>query len=90
MTIVTANRLGDGRVIYVGADQAPVDHITDALVLDEADADPALAAARARPDIYVNPYLVETVDHTPSGRDRLKESIRAAGPTVGNSLERPA
>jgi hypothetical protein len=90
MRIVTANRFDSGRVVYVGADQLPVDHITDALVLDESEADPVLAAARARPDIFVNPYLVETVDHTPSGRDRLKESIRAAGPTVGNSLERPA
>ncbi|GLK47088.1 hypothetical protein GCM10017620_00610 [Brevundimonas intermedia] len=88
MKIVTANRLSDGRVIYAGVDNQPVDRLEQAAVLDETTAAIVLADAAARPDIFVNPYLVEVQDHTPSGRDRLKERIRATGPTVGNSLVR--
>ena len=39
MKIVTANRLSDGRVIYAGVDNQPVEHIDQASVLD----DPAAA-----------------------------------------------
>ncbi|TFW12556.1 DUF2849 domain-containing protein [Brevundimonas intermedia] len=88
MKIVTANRLSDGRVIYAGADNQPVEQLAQASVLDEATAEVVLAEVAARPDVFVNPYLVEVQDHTPSGRDRLKERIRATGPTVGNSLVR--
>lgn len=87
MRLITANRLSDGRVIYVGANDDPVEAMTEAEFFDETGADAALARAAARPDIFVNPYLVEVRDQTPSGRDRLKETIRATGPTVGHSLD---
>ena len=55
-------------------------------------ADAALIAAASQPGTFVNAYLVEVTGHTPAppefiGRDRLKETIRSAGPTVGNSLK---
>lgn len=87
MRLITANRLSDGRVIYLGANDRAVDTMIEAESFDEAGADAALARAAARPDIFVNPYLVEVRDRTPSGRDRLKETIRATGPTVGHSLD---
>ena len=87
MKIVTANRLSDGRVIYAGEDGSPVDCLSEAAVLETAEAEAALALAASRPDIFVNPYLVETDHGVFTGRDRLKESIRSAGPTVGNSLK---
>jgi len=91
MKIITANRLSDGRVIYVGNDDSAVEALADAALFDPDAADAALEFAAARPAIFVNPYLVEVTGHTPSGRDRLKETIRSAGPTVGNSLNhRPA
>ncbi|WEK38754.1 MAG: DUF2849 domain-containing protein [Candidatus Brevundimonas colombiensis] len=86
MRIVTANRLSDGRVIYAGVDNQPVDSIEQASVLDEAAAEIVLAEVAGRPDVFVNPYLFEVTERTPSGRDRLKERIRAAGPTVGHSI----
>ena len=52
----------------------------------DAAAEIVLAEVAARPDVFVNPYLVEVQDRAPSGRDRLKERIRAAGPTVGHSV----
>ena len=88
MKLITANRLSDGRVIYVSANDEAVEAIADAATFDEDWADTALALAAARPDVFVNPYLVEVTGHTPSGRDRLKETIRSAGPTVGNSLQK--
>ena len=86
MKIVTANRLSDGRVIYAGVDNQPVDGIEQASVLDDAAAEIVLADVAGRPDVFVNPYLVEVQERTPSGRDRLKERIRSAGPTVGHSV----
>ena len=86
MKIVTANRLSDGRVIYAGVDNQPVETIDQASVLDEAAADIVLAEVAGRPAVFVNPYLVEVQGHPPSGRDRLKERIRSAGPTVGHSV----
>ena len=88
MKILTANRLSDGRVIYAGAGNQPVEQLAQASLLDEATAEIVLAEVAARPDIFVNPYLFEVEAHMPSGRDRLKERIRATGPTVGNSLVR--
>ena len=86
MKIVTANRLSDGRVIYAGLNNQPVERLDEASTLDEAAAEIVLAEVAARPDVFVNPYLVEVQDRAPSGRDRLKERIRAAGPTVGHSV----
>ena len=87
MKVVTANRLSDGRVIYVAADGAAVDDLSQAAVLEVAEAEAALTLAAARPDVFVNPYLVETDHGVFTGRDRLKETIRSAGPTVVNSLK---
>jgi hypothetical protein len=84
--IVTANRLSDGRVIYAGLNNQPVERLEEASTLDEAAAEIVLAEVAGRPDVFVNPYLVEVQDRAPSGRDRLKERIRAAGPTVGHSV----
>ena len=87
MKLVTANRLSDGRVLYLGEGERAVSGIAEAAVFDEDAADAALAVATGRPDVFVNPYLVAVRGHSPCGRDRLKESIRAAGPTVGHSLD---
>ena len=89
MKLLTANRLDDGRVIY-WAEGGTTPDLSQAARLDDAEADDVLAQAKARPGLFVNPYLVEASDGIPSGRDRLKETIRATGPTVGNSLSRPA
>lgn len=86
MMIVTANRFADGRVIYAGVDNQPVERLELASALDDVAAEGVLAEVAGRPDVFVNPYVVEVLDHVPSGRDRLKERIRSAGPTVGHSV----
>lgn len=87
MRIVTANRLSDGRVLYLGRDGRAVSELNEAAVFDEAEeAEARLAIAAGQTRVFVNPYLVEVDGRAFSGRDRLKESIRAAGPTVGHSV----
>jgi hypothetical protein len=85
--ILTANRLSDGRVIYAGPSGVAVDALALAERLDEAAAGAALERALARPELFVGPYLVEVGEAGPSGRDRLKETLRATGPSVGHSLD---
>ncbi len=87
MKIITANRLSDGRVIYADANGAPVESLSLAGVFEPEAAEVVLAGAARNPAVFVNPYLVEVTGHAPSGRDRLKETIRSVGPTVGNSLK---
>lgn len=87
MKLITGNRLKDGHVVYVAVDGGLTTNFTLALRLEDTDAEAALAEAGSRRDVLVNPYLIEVRDGRPSGRDRLKESIRAAGPTVGHSLD---
>jgi hypothetical protein len=87
MKLLTANRLNDGRVIYLGEADAVVETIDAARPLDADAAEAALAQAQSRPAVFVNPYLIEVEGHAPAGRDRLKERIRSAGPTVGHSLD---
>lgn len=87
MKILTANRLSDGRVIYAGPSGAAVDALALAARFDEAAADAALERALALPQTFVGPYLVEVGETGPSGRDRLKETLRSTGPSVGHSLD---
>ncbi|MFK0299361.1 DUF2849 domain-containing protein [Brevundimonas sp. NPDC090276] len=87
MKLLTANRLNDGRVIYLGEADAVVETIDAARPLDAEAADAALALAQSRPAVFVNPYLIEVEGCAPSGRDRLKERIRSVGPSVGHSLD---
>lgn len=88
MKLLTANRLDDGRVIYWAEGGATTALLGEAARLDGEEAEAALAHAKSRPETFVNPYLVEATEGVPSGRDRLKETIRSTGPTVGNSLSR--
>jgi len=89
MKIITANRLSDGRVIYWDVNGQPNIDFAAALQIEAEAADALLAKACARPDVFVNPYLTDVVDGVPSGRDRLKETIRSKGPSVGHSLKAP-
>ncbi|MFN3668245.1 MAG: DUF2849 domain-containing protein [Brevundimonas sp.] len=87
MKLITGSRLGDGHVVYLAVDGALTTRLDQAAALEADAADTALALAASRHPALVNPYLIEVADGRPSGRDRLKESIRAAGPTVGHSLD---
>ncbi len=84
--VITANRLTDGTVVFLGPGDAWVERIGQAEVFADAAASAAgLAAARRAEDgnFVVDVYAVEVAEKngalTPV---RLREAIRAAGPTI--------
>lgn len=87
MKVLTANDLRDGSVVYRSWTGGWTHDLALAERFDETDAPAALAAAQARADQVVGPYLVSVGAQGPDGRDRNKERIRSAGPTVGHSLD---
>ncbi|ESR22835.1 DUF2849 domain-containing protein [Lutibaculum baratangense] len=86
--VLTANRLADGRVIYLGADGWTIDLDEARIVRGAEEAEGAEEAGRkaVADRILVEPYLIEVV--TVGGGvepARLREKIRCAGPTTGHS-----
>ena len=84
--MIIANRLVDGAVVFLGAEQTWVTVIDDA-VLIESEHDGAQLLAQAKLDevncIVIDPYLIPVTFEDQHARpDNNKESIRAFGPTV--------
>ncbi|WP_346900060.1 DUF2849 domain-containing protein [uncultured Roseibium sp.] len=86
MKVVTANRLLDGEVVWLGAENNWVGELTRAKALETKE-DVAAAMATAQQSIadreVVEAYEVDVVSEdgclTPK---RLRERIRAGGPTI--------
>jgi hypothetical protein len=83
---ITANRLDNGRVVFLGENGDWRHALGDALlVADGPDLDEAVAYAQAQADarIVVEPYPIDivTVDGHPTPA-RIRERIRAEGPTI--------
>lgn len=87
MKVLTANRLADGAVVYLAKDGAWTRAFADAVRLAPEAAADALGTAQAQPQVFVAPYLVEVEGDAVEKRERLREAIRAKGPTVGHSLK---
>jgi hypothetical protein len=83
---ITANLLGNGRVVFLDETGGWVQALAEArLAADGPELDAALAIAKAATEarVVVEPYAidVEIVDDAPVPV-RLRERIRAVGPTV--------
>ena len=82
--IVTANRLGDGEVIYLTAAGGWAERLEDAAVASEIDAAEALLRqAETHRTHAVEPYLIDV--SLEAGRPRplrYRERLRARGPSV--------
>ncbi|PWR23485.1 DUF2849 domain-containing protein [Zavarzinia compransoris] len=98
MKVLTANRLSDGVVVYIGAGEAWVEDLAlAAVVTDEAGETrlqaAAAAAIKARQVVgaYLMPATVEDGKVLPVS---VRERIRAAGPSnrtdLGKQADRPA
>lgn len=89
--VLTANRLHDGEVVYLAADGAWVEGLERAQILvTAAQGEAALAAgAEAERNLHVvHAYLFEI---TPAQKPvKMREIIRAAGPTVRRDLGKQA
>jgi hypothetical protein len=79
--MIVANRLTDGRVVFLAEDARWVESIEDGLVIESERAVDSSAV--------VDPYLIDVV--TRDGHrypSQLRESIRAFGPTVSKPTAR--
>lgn len=86
MKAVTGNRLADGRVVYLAPDNYWAEHIAVAARFSDDEAPDVLAAAQARVTEVADAYLIDIEDGVAAGRERLRETIRSAGPTVRRDL----
>ncbi len=83
--VVTANRVGDGAVVYRRAEGGWSTNLADAAVATDAAVARELIKAAAADELRaVGPYIAP-VKLTPDGEVRpgnLRERIRFAGPTI--------
>ena len=90
--VLTANRLADGRVVYLG-EEGWTGELDRARLIRDAESAEA-AERQGRDDVaarlVVEPYLID-VETERAGVQalRLRERIRADGPTTGNSMTAP-
>jgi hypothetical protein len=94
MKVLTANRLTDGEAVWFSADQRWSETIADAETVNDAAGEASLeAAGKAAYDnnevVDVNLIDVTLVDGA-IHPNRLREQIRAAGPTNRNDLGKQA
>ncbi len=91
--VLTANRLNDGAVVYGGLGGLWVERLTQATALSSAEADARLVAAAddVRARLIVEPYLFDAERTDEELRPiKVREVIRAAGPTVRRDLGKQA
>ncbi|MEL6364771.1 MAG: DUF2849 domain-containing protein [Pseudomonadota bacterium] len=83
MKAVTANDLETGETLYRTAAGGWSPRLAEAAVFGDEDGATALAQAEREETIVVGPYLMDLdAPAAPGGRARLRETIRAAGPTI--------
>ena len=85
-SVLTANRLGDGTIVYLDFEGAWSENIAEAAVANSPDEERALedrCAYDSAHNLVVEPYLIEVRQIT--GRIepiRYRERVRAGGPTI--------
>ena len=86
LQVVTANRIGDGTVVYLTRVGGWSERITDGEVSrsdEERDTLMAVAQATAEIPAVVEPYVIDVVEEAGVVRPvRYREAIRAQGPTI--------
>lgn len=90
--VISANRLGDGLVVYLAADGSWSEFISGgAIALDETTAAALLEEARQaeRDRLVIDPYLIDVAEIDGEVRPtKYREFIRATGPSVRPDLSK--
>ena len=90
--MITANRLADGKVVYLDAQDGWAEDFRRGLVLEDVAARKAAllrGEASAGANVVVEPYAIELEMRAGHLAPRtLRERIRAEGPTIGVSSAR--
>ncbi len=94
LRMMTANRLTDGAVVYLAANGGWTEFLYEGRIA-ETDAEAERLSAPAQKAVedrcVIGPYLIEIIDDCGFVRPaRLREAIRAEGPTVGGAPAGPA
>ena len=88
---VTAWDTATGKVIWMAEDGSWSDDPTKVGVFTGDKAEEMLAAAQAQEGTVTDPYFMQvTDDGKVDGRETLRETIRANGPTVHPEFQRSA
>lgn len=90
MKVITANRLSDGAVVYIGAGGDFVERFEHARLFEAAEADAFLSDVLARKTAIAAAYAIDADATGPVGREALRESIRKNGPTIRTDLGKQA
>lgn len=90
MKAVTGNRLADGRVVYLAPNDSWAERLAEAACIADDEAAEMLAAAKSRATEIADAYLIEFEGDEVKGREKLRETIRSAGPTVRCDLGKQA
>lgn len=94
LQVVTANRIGDGTVVYLTRVGGWSERITDGEVSrSDEERDTLMAVAQATAEIpeVVEPYLIDVVEEAGVIRPvRYREAIRAQGPPVHPAFAKQA
>lgn len=80
---VTAWETATGKTVWLRADRSWTDKVSELGVFTGDTAEAALAHALTQEGAITDPYFMEvTEDGKVAGRETLRETIRATGPTV--------
>ncbi len=94
LQMVTANRIGDGTVVYLTRVGGWSERITDGEVSrSDEERDALMAVARATAEIpeVIEPYPIDVVEEAGVVRPvRYREAIRAQGPTTHPAFAKQA
>jgi hypothetical protein len=89
MKTITANRLTDGRVVYLTPDNRWTENADQAVRLTDDAVDAALNLALRDILNVVGPYAIEidaeAEGFSPAGRKHVRETIRLSGPSAGST-----
>ena len=84
--VITANRLRDGAVVFVGPSRAWVDRLAEAEVFTAVEASTAalqVAQKDEAANLVLDIYAIDVVERSGALKPvKLREAIRAQGPTV--------
>ena len=90
--VISANRLGDGVVVYLAADNSWSEFIAGSVIaLDEPTADGLLAHAKQAEQhrVVIDPYLIDVAEVDGEVRPtKYREFIRATGPSIRSDLSK--
>jgi hypothetical protein len=94
LKVLTANRLKDGLVVFLGEGNAWIPWLQEAVIArtkDDAARLEARGAEHAKTNVVVGPYLMDVIEEAGQLRAaHIREHLRTLGPSVRTDLGKQA